>query len=580
MLRGDDFKMSILRSEYPRPQFVREEWINLNGVWEFENDTAATGQERCLNLKEHLSGTITVPFCKESKLSGINDREFTLGVWYKRSFVIPAKWRETGRRTLLNIDACDYLTAVYVNGTYIGEHMGGMSSFSMDITDFLTDGENTVTVFARDDTRKPTQPSGKQSTIYYSGGAHYTRVTGIWQTVWLENVPCAYIVRSKCTSDVDNSSLAVELTCKNAHGKRVSAAAYYNGKKVGEATAKVHNNTAIMTVALSELHLWDIGSPELYDIEFTLGEDNVKSYFGMRTVDFDGGMFRLNGRKVFQRLILDQGYYPDGLYTAPSDEELQNDIKRSMAMGFNGARLHQKVFEPRFLYHCDRMGYIVWGEFDDWGLNTSLEGAWRGILPEWLEILQRDYNHPSIVGWCPLNEIVPTADYYLLKQLIDMTHAFDATRPIIDVSGMTHKPGLADILDEHDYEQNPEIYRERYKPLTEGKAIKMFNFFADAPDFIGKPSFMSEYGGISWKMGDKEGWGYGNAPATEEEFIARFKGLTEVLLENPAFCAFCYTQLTDVEQEINGLYTYDRIAKFAPEIIAPIVRQPAAYEKE
>ncbi len=572
--------MSVLRSEYPRPQFVREAWMNLNGTWEFENDTAATGQERQLNLKEHLEGTITVPFCKECKLSGIGDREFTLGVWYKRSFNLPVQWRENGRRTLLNIDACDYLTTVYINGTFIGQHMGGMSSFSMDITNALTDGENTVTIFAKDDTRKPTQPSGKQSMIYYSGGAHYTRVTGIWQTVWLENVPESYIVRSKCTPDVDNSSLLVELTCKNSHGKNVTAEAFYKGKKVGSAQGKVHNNTAVLTVPLSELHLWDIGNPELYDIEFTLGDDMVKSYFGMRTIDFDGGMFRLNGRKVFQRLILDQGYYPDGLYTAPSDEELQNDIKRSMAMGFNGARLHQKVFEPRFLYHCDRLGYIVWGEFDDWGLDMSLEGAWKGILPEWLEILQRDYNHPSIIGWCPLNEIVPTADYHLIKQLIDMTHAFDITRPILDVSGMTHKPGLTDMLDDHDYEQDPEVYRERYKPLTEGKEITLFNFYRDAPDFVGRPSFMSEYGGICWKIGDNEGWGYGNAPVTKEEFIERFKGLTEVLLENPAFCAFCYTQLTDIEQEINGLYTYDRVPKFAPEIIAPIVSQPAAYEKD
>ncbi len=572
--------MTILRTEYPRPQFVRDAWVNLNGTWEFENDTAATGQERQLNLKEHLDGTILVPFCKESKLSGINDREFTLGVWYKRSFDLPEGWRKEGRRTLLNIDACDYCTVVYINGAFIGEHMGGMASFAMDITHALRDGENTVTVFAKDDTRKPTQPSGKQSPIYYSGGAHYTRVTGIWQTVWLENVPDSYIVRSKCTPDVDNSSLYVELTCKNAHGKKVTATAFYKGKQVGSAEGKVHNNTAVMNVALSELHLWDIGSPELYDIEYTLEDDAVKSYFGMRSIDFDGGMFRLNGRKVFQRLILDQGYYPDGLYTAPSDEELVNDIKRSMAMGFNGARLHQKVFEPRFLYHCDRLGYIVWGEFDDWGLNTSLEGAWKGILPEWLEILQRDYNHPSIVGWCPLNEILPQADYYLLKQLIDMTHAFDITRPVLDTSGMTHKPGLTDMLDDHDYEQDPEVYRERYKPLTEGKEIVLYNFFNDAPDFIGRPTFMSEYGGICWKIGEAEGWGYGNAPTSEEEFIKRFKGLTEVLLENPAFCAFCYTQLTDIEQEINGLYTYDRTPKFPPEVIAPIVSQPAAYEKE
>lgn len=285
----------------------------------------------------------------------------------------------------------------------------------------------------------------------------------------------------------------------------------------------------------------------------------------------------INGKPVFQRLILDQGFYPDGIYTAPTEDELIADIKRSMDMGFNGARLHQKVFEPLFLYHCDRLGYIVWGEHANWGLNIARPEAWRGFLPEWREVLERDYNHPAIIGWCPLNETQKDQDRDLIRELADMTRSFDPDRIYIDASGWTHQDAVSDIFDVHDYDQNPETFRARYLPLEQGETITVFNL----GKHVGRPPFVSEFGGIWWNPAHPEGgWGYGNRPQSEEEFIARYRGLVTALLENRAISAFCYTQLTDVEQEVNGLYTYDRHPKFPPEVIRAINTQVATVEKE
>jgi len=272
----------------------------------------------------------------------------------------------------------------------------------------------------------------------------------------------------------------------------------------------------------------------------------------------------INGKSVFQRLVLDQGFYADGIYTAPSDEALEKDIRLSLAVGFNGARLHQKVFEPRFLYHCDRLGYIVWGEFGNWGLDYSRDGALEAMLPQWCESVARDFNHPAIVGWCPFNETWDRdgrkQNDELLRIIYRVTKQLDETRPCIDTSGNFHVE--TDIFDVHDYEQKVEIFKGNYDRLmTEGV---LFEHFPDRQEYDGKkPAFVSEYGGIQWSLGSRgDAWGYGNAPKSEQEFIDRYKGLTDALLDNERMFGFCYTQLYDIEQEINGLYTYERVPKF------------------
>lgn len=564
----------IPRPEHPRPQMYRESWINLNGEWQFEIDHGKSGRDRCLYKNTELNSSIIVPFCPESELSGINNKDFMECVWYKRKVDIKNDWLKDGRRTILHIDACDYHTEVWINGDSVGTHIGGYSSFSFDITEKLIKGDNTVTVCATDLLRTGEQPGGKQCREFFSRGCSYTRTTGIWQTVWLENVASSSIKSFKCTPDIYSSSIYFDVLCRNANGKKVKATAYFAGKEVGSCKAYIEGKHARFNMELKELHLWSCETPNLYDLVLELDNDKMSGYFGMRSTHYHGNKFYLNNQVVFQRLILDQGFYPDGIYTAPTDQELINDIKRSMDMGFNGARLHQKVFEPRFLYHCDVLGYLVWEEHANWELNISKDKAWERFVPEWLEIMERDYNHPSIIGWCAFNETQKDQNVNLVKYVADMTRAFDSTRPVIDTSGWVHIDGASDLRDKHDYDQNPVTFKERYDQI--GQQKKNYDGYVD--DFCA-PVFISEYGGIWWSETDTSGWGYGQRPNSLDEVIGRYRGLTEVLLNNPNIGAFCYTQLTDVEQEQNGLYTYDRKPKMDPEIIKEINKQKAAVEK-
>jgi len=564
----------IPRSEHPFPQFERKTWENLNGEWDFEFDFGRSKLETGILQREEWERKIIVPFCPESKLSGIEHVDFIPAVWYRRKINITEKQLEG--RILLHFGAVDYLTKVFINGKEAGSHKGGYSSFKFDITDLLTEGENTLVVYAVDDVRSPLQPIGKQCREYYSRGCDYTRTTGIWQTVWLEFVPKNYIKSFKIFPDYLNGTVTVSAVVEG--NGTFEAKAFYDGKEMGTFSKKTEKNVT-GEIALSEIHLWEVGKGRLYDLELTFGDDEVKSYFGLRNVKLDGYKFLINGKSVFQRLVLDQGFYPDGIYTAPTEEDLINDIKISMDVGFNGARLHQKVFEPRFLYHCDRLGYIVWGEFANWGADYSSYQSLEIFLPQWLECVERDFNHPSIIGWCPFNETWDVEgrrqnDEYI-RNIYNATKHVDETRPCIDTSGNFHVE--TDIFDVHDYDQEPEVIKERYdKLMTEGVLVDKFS---DRQHYKGEATFVSEYGGIQWSINPGErDWGYGTAPKTEEEFIARYKGLTDALLDNNRMFGFCYTQLYDIEQEQNGLYYYDRTPKFDTEIFRKINSRKAAIE--
>lgn len=570
---------AIPRPEYPRPQFVRAAWINLNGTWSYRTDRPESGEARGFQHDAPFTETITVPFCRESRLSGIGDTDFCDSVWYRRTVTLPADWQRPGRHTLLHIGACDYKTSVWVNGQHVGDHTGGYVSFSFDISHALKAGENTLTVRATDHVRTHEQPGGKQSDQYASYGCMYTRTTGIWQTVWLENLPEAYISHTKYYPDIDRQKLVIEAQTVGGEGLTLAASASYAGKPMGHGEVTVHGGKAVLELPLNELYLWEVGAGRLYDLTLTFGEDRADSYFGMRRVECRDGILYLNGKPVFQRLVLDQGFYPDGIYTAPTAAELEADIDRSLAMGFNGARLHQKVFEPQFLSLCDRKGYIVWGEHANWGLDIARQTAYENFLPEWCEVLARDFNHPAIIGWCPLNETQLNQNPAFVRLLATVTRQYDRTRLYIDASGWTHIPGLTDIMDIHDYEQDPAAFAERLAPLAGDGTYNVHRFFGHGHELEAHPTFVSEYGGIRWAPSDAAGWGYGQAPLSEQEFLNRFKGLTEVLLFHPRMGALCYTQLTDVEQELNGLYTYDRKPKFDPAFMHAVLTQKAAIEE-
>ncbi len=568
--------VSIPRPEYPNPQFARENWINLNGEWEFERDRSDSGEARGRHMAERLSETITVPFCMESELSGVGDTDFCNAVWYRKAVTLPEDFSGEGKRVFLHIGACDYRTTVYVNGERVGVHTGGYISFSFEITAYLREGENAITIRAQDDVRGRKQPAGKQSGRYGSYGCYYTRTTGIWQTVWLESTPAAYIKSFRVFPNPAEERLGIEAAFVSDSPETFTATAFYHGKKVGSAKAEITSASAVLELDLSELHLWELGNGELYDLTLTFGDDVVQSYFGMRTVESRNGYLYLNGKPVFQRLVLDQGFYPDGIYTAPDDSELLADIQRSMMMGFNGARLHQKIFEPRFLYHCDRLGYMVWEEHGNWGMDISNADAWK-FFPEWSEAVERDFNHPAIIGWCPFNETQINQDPDYLRFGYELTKRLDPTRPVIETSGWSHVAGVGDMMDWHDYDQNPETFRQRYMDVANGGTIVSKKHLT----FEIRPTFISEYGGIRWDIDNtaENSWGYGNTPQSEEEFLERFKGLAEALLQNPFIGGLCYTQLTDVEQEINGLYTYGRKPKFDPAFFYGVLTQPAAFEQ-
>lgn len=573
--------MNIPRCEHPKPQFERSSWRNLNGEWKFCFDHGRSGIARKFyENPDVFDKKIIVPFCVESELSGIGYKDFMYGVWYRREFELSEA--EISGRTVIHIGAADFKTTVFVNGKRVGEHIGGYVSFSFEITDFIIQGTNTVTVYCEDDTRDPMIPRGKQSEEFYSHNCDYTRTTGIWQTVWLEFTSKEYVKSCRYYPDYRNSSVNIIGEVSGCQDLQIIA--YYEGREVGKTEISECAGNFSLNLSLSETHLWETGKGRLYDLVIKFGEDTVKSYFGLRNIWFDGYKFMLNGKSVFQRLILDQGFYPDGIYTAPSDAELLADIKRSMACGFNGARLHEKVFEERFLYHCDKEGYLVWGEYGNWGLDHTRPESIYTILPDWLSEIDRDFNHPAIIGWCPFNETwnMNGREQYdnLLSLVYRATKAADKTRPCIDTSGNFHVE--TDVFDLHDYEQNADIFKANNNEIITTGIPK--DRFADRQIYTkGLPVFISEYGGIKWSpvSGNSKvvSWGYGDAPKSEEEFKQRYKDLTDALLDNPCLFGFCYTQLTDVEQEQNGVYTYDRKEKFSSEFFNSVNSRKAAIEE-
>ncbi|MBE6800201.1 MAG: beta-galactosidase [Ruminococcaceae bacterium] len=572
----------IPRNEHPNPNFKRNDYIILNGQWDFEFDFGDSGKERKLfDVDAKFSKKINVPFCPESELSGIGYKDFMAAVWYKRTVEITEE--QLKGKAFIVFGAVDFHASVYINGELAGEHFGGYTSFRIDATKFLKVGENTITVCAQDDTRSPLQARGKQSELVYSHDCDYTRTTGIWQTVYMEFCPESYIKSVKYYPNITDGTLTIH--AELVGNGTFEARAFWDGKEVGSASTDTLGQTVTLTLNLSEKHFWEVGKGGLYSLNLSFGGDEVSSYFGLREVKLTDKAININGKPVFQRLVLDQGFYPDGIYTAPSAEALKNDILLSMEVGFNGARLHQKIFEPLFLHYCDELGYIVWGEHGNWGADHTNFESLRYFLLEIEEEIERDFNHPALIGWCPYNETWDIngrkQDDDILRIVYRTVKNLDKTRPCIDTSGNFHVE--TDIFDVHDYDQDCDLFRSHYEDLTNKNIL--FDHQAHKQTWKGEPVFMSEYGGIRVELKEfeendsKKAWGYGNAATSLEEFYARYDGLTTALIDCPKMIGFCYTQLTDVEQELNGIFRYDRTKKFDSEILYKINTKKAAIEE-
>ncbi len=587
---------SVPRPEYPRPQFRRADWLNLNGEWEFAFDDDRRGDRE--RWYEPGAGTfgerITVPFAFQSRLSGIGDPSFRDLVWYRRIFETPQGWKD--RRIVLHIGACDYASTVWVNGRWAASHEGGHTPFQADITDLLNaGGENAIVVRAEDFSRDVTLPRGKQFWKEGSESIFYTRTTGIWQTVWLEPVHEAHLAKVKFTPDIDRNEVRLRLFFSREAWSMAAAGepclakvrVSFEGKPIAEENFPVLHAEEVRAIGLNDFNdhglgrWWTPEQPNLYDVSIELAGggrqlDAVDSYFGMRKISVENGRLSLNNRPYFMRLVLDQGYWPDGILTAPTEEDLIRDIQLTKEMGFDGVRKHQKMEDPRFLYGCDKLGLLVWGEAAN--AYAYSEEYVRKFTHEWQQAVERDYNHPCIVAWVPMNESwgIPNVQIDRRQQehgltLYHLTKSLDDTRPVIYNDGWEMMD--TDIAAIHDYEWREDVLAERYSSVEKAVNAMPANrrIFVGGRTYQGQPILVTEFGGIAYKKSEWEGWGYSGAE-NDEDFLARLGAVIRPLTLSGVVQGFCYTQLTDVEQEINGLVTYDRKPKVPTEQIRKVVR--------
>ncbi len=579
---------------YPRPQLVREHWQSLNGLWKFAFDND--------NLYHHpadpinWSNQIRVPYPPESETSGIGDRGFHRACWYERDFDIKAG----GERVMLHFGAVDYSARVWVNGFLVAEHEGGHTPFSADITRALNaSGRQTVTVHAEDDPHDLAKPRGKQDWQLEPHSIWYPRTTGIWQTVWLERVPGTYIQKLRWTPHFDGFEIGCEtfitgdleddlsVSVRISHGDKILADDHY--KIIGDET---HRKIALSDPGIDDSRnelLWSPERPTLLDAEITLRHgdqvlDRVRSYTALRSVNINRDRFMLNGRPYQLRLVLDQGYWPDTLLTAPSDDALKKDVELAKAMGFNGVRKHQKIEDPRYLYWADKLGLLVWEEMPS-AYRFSPQAVTR-LVREWIEVIDRDYSHPCVIVWVPFNESwgVPNltstqAHRNAVEALYHMTRTLDSTRPVIGNDGW--EASATDILGIHDYDCDPAGLLGRY-----GSAAHTQELFdrrrpggriltLDGYPHRGQPIMLTEFGGIAFTKnptpGTSKDWGYSKVD-NENELLQNYRNLLEVVNNTAIFSGYCYTQFADTFQEANGLLYADRTPKMPFEQISAATR--------
>jgi beta-galactosidase/beta-glucuronidase len=574
---------------YPRPQFQRDHWISLNGPWKFTFDDAGK-----FVLPSDISSwthTIEVPFAPESIRSGIGDTGFHPNCWYEREFDFP----KGEGRALLHFGAVDYYARVWVNGQFVGEHEGGHTPFSIDITPVLNEsGLQKVAVWVQDDPHDLAKPRGKQDWQLEPHSMWYPRTTGIWQTVWVEHVPATYIDRIGWAPQFERWEIGFRAFIAGDHpnGLQLKVKLRLGNQLLVNDSYEVFNGEAHRQIAFSDPGiddyrnelLWSPEKPTLIQAEIQLWDkdqllDEVKSYTAMRTVSIQRDRFMLNGRPYYLRMILDQGYWPDTLMTAPSDEALRRDVELAKSMGFNGVRKHQKIEDPRFLYWADVLGLMVWEEMPSAYRFTPK--AVERITREWTEVIKRDFSHPCIVMWVPFNEswgvpnLTETAAHRTYVQaLYYLTKTLDPTRPVIGNDGW--ESTMTDIIAIHDYDSQPERLAQRYGP--EVKLSDLFDrkrpggrvLTLDGYPHQGQPVMLSEFGGIAYAIGENpeayKAWGYErcfNISELQMKYTALLKAVNTIEI----FSGFCYTQFTDTFQEANGLLYADRTPKLPLEAI-------------
>lgn len=574
---------------HPRPDFSRKKFLVLDGIWDFSfdnNDAFVFPSQVDFNNK------IQVPYPYQSELSGLGTDEKVKTVWYKKEFEIISN----AQRVLLNFGAVDYYCEVFVNDKFVRNHTGGYSSFNCDITDFLVNGENVLCLKVIDEFENKNYPRGKQTwTNIKPFGCVYTEYTGIWQSVWLEFVSDQRVNHFIIKPDAFNKKVDFDLKLNKAIGCDLKTLIYFNEKLIKQSVISVNNLNEKFSLDIYNsllpwegVALWSPDAPNLYNVIFELIKDDklldsVSSYFGVRNIETKGDKILINNFPIYQKLLLNQGYFPKGLITPDTNERFAEDVKLIKQMGFNGIRIHEKIENPLFLYECDKQGLLVWEEMPS-AYNFSNE-AISDITAQWQEIILRDINHPSIITWVTINESWGTfeirhnkAQQAFSKALYNLTKAIDTTRLVVENDGWEHTE--TDICTIHDYISDGDKLLEYYKDkqtLVESMPSPLFPryVFADDYKYSGQPIIISEYGGIAFS--DSDGWGYDGKVNDVNEFIQRVKKLTQAIKQLPYICGYCYTQFTDIEAEQNGLLYMDRTPKIDIEEIAKINNSPQKW---
>ncbi len=567
--------MQFQRLEYPRPQFKRDEWLPLNGEWEFEFDDNNQGEIRLLQKgKTPLQTVINVPFAYQTKASGIfKESEVHETVWYRRTFTLP----KNGKRALLCFNGADHLTNVWVNGFHVLCHEGAYTPFSADITDFLTSGENVIVVKCYDPL-DATFARGKQS--WLDGKRFecwYIPETGIWQSVWIEFFEEDCMDAYSVLADVKTNSVKGTLRTLYGKGKQAEITVSQNGETLMQKTVDFGGRYADFSLSFAEngveYQLWSPEAPNLYDITFVLKKDGATldtavSRFGMREIAIIDGKICLNGKPFYQRLILDQGYYKDSGTTPPSVEALKKDLEYTKAMGFNGARKHQKFDDPYFYYLADELGLVTWCEMPSaYRFNADLV---KNVSTEWAKIVELAQSFTSVVAYVPLNESwgVPAIGQErkqvdFARTLFYLTKSIDNTR-IVSFNDGWQNTTDSDIITVHDYAADSSKFKERYDSEEGLRTSEILNKKVLLGEWqkIDKPVLFSEFGGIAMQSNTvNDNWGYGESAKGNEEFYNRVENLVKGIFAC-GFQGYCYTQLSDIQQEVNGLLDENHEPKF------------------
>lgn len=579
--------MDNLRTDgYPRPQFARTHWQSLNGKWEFEFDDAEDGLARGLYRGDiPLQDEIVVPYAYQCAASGVNVLDHHEVVWYRRTFMLISEL--AGGRVLLNFNAVDYEATVWVNGFLACMHTGGYTAFSADITPFLKKGENVLVVRAID-RYDLEQPRGKQCWKKNPDRCWYHGTTGIWQNVWLEKTGEDYLERVSVQPDIDRNLIRCEAEVKYGKADILEVEISFRGEKVKTVRISLDGKITKFTVELmeldpvDELHYWTVEEPNLYDLSYRLFKgneaiDTVEAYFGFRKIHRDEyGNIYLNNRPIYQRLILDQGYWAETDLTPPSPESLRADIEMSKQMGFNGARKHQKVEDPYFYYYADKLGFLVWGEMPSAYRFNVRETA--NITAQYIEVLKQLSDHPSVICFVPLNEswgvrkmLNSTEMQNFGRSMYYLTHAL-APAHLVSTDDGWENLDENDILSVHDYACFGDDFPEKYRAENCAELYPMLRkLWAVGTEKKKLPMLMTEFGGVALKRDVKgEAWGYGGAEKDQSSFLVRMDSLFKGVYASD-FVGYCYTQLTDVKQEVNGLLDENHRPKMPLEEIAKIV---------